>query len=131
VGDNVRSEEREIAIGVEEAGAVGLRGNGRPTVASPIGVEGEMDAEVGVGMGLGPLRDFGEPGARNEDAGGSDPVFIESLEDGGVDGVHHAEIVGVDDEEAGVGRVAEALGEGFGGRRSGLLGECGREVKEG
>ena len=97
VGRYVGSEEREIAVGVEEARAGRLRGNGRPTVAGPIRVEGEMDAEVGVGMGFGPLRDFGKPGARNEDAGGSDPVFIERLEDGGVDGVHHAEVVGVND----------------------------------
>jgi hypothetical protein len=41
--------------------------------------------------------------------------------------VHHAEIVGVNDEKAGIGGVAEALGEGFGGGRGGLLSEGGRE----
>lgn len=61
----VGGEEREIAIGVEKARAWGLRRNGRPTVAGPIGVEGEVDAEVGVGMGLGPLGDLGKPGAWN------------------------------------------------------------------
>jgi len=86
-----------------------------------------MDAEVGVRMSFGPLGYFGEPRARNEDAGGRDPVFIEGFEDGGVDGVHHAEIVGVDDEEAGIGGVAEALGEGFGG----LLSEGWREEEYG
>jgi len=74
-------------------------------------------------MRFGPLRDFGEPRARNEDAGGRDPVFIEGFEDGGVDGVHHAEIVGVNDEEARIGGVAEALGERFRGGRRGLLSE--------
>lgn len=111
VSDDVRCKERQIAIGVEKTGVFGLRGNGRPTVAGPIGVESEVDAEVGVGMGLGPLSDFGEPGTRNHDAGGSDPVIFEGFLDGGVDGVHHAVIVGVDDEEARVGRIAEALGE--------------------
>lgn len=130
VGDNVGGEQREVAIGIEEAGTWGLRRNWRPTVTGPIGVEGKMDAEVGVGMSLGPLRDFGEPGARNEDAGGSDPVLVKGLEDGGVHGVHHAEIVGVNDEEARMGRVAEALGESFGGGRRGLLSERGGELKE-
>ena len=127
VGGDVGGEQRKIAIGVEEAGAWGLRRNGRPTVTGPIGIEGKMDAEVGVGMSLGPLRDFGEPRARNEDAGGSDPASIEGLEDGGVYGVHHAEVVGVDDEEARIGGVAEAFGEGFGGGRNRLLGERRRE----
>lgn len=110
VGYDVGSEEREIAIGVEEAGAWRLGRDGGPTVAGPIGIEGEMDAEVGVGVSLSPLGNFGEPWAGNEDAGGSDPVFIEGFEDGGVDGVHHAEIVGVDDEEARIGGVAQAFG---------------------
>lgn len=106
VGYDVGGEERKIAVGVEKTGAGRLRRDGRPTVAGPIGVEGEMDAEVGIRMCFGPLGDLGEPGAGDEDAGGRDPVFIEGFEDGGVDGVHHAEIVGVDDEEAGVGGVA-------------------------
>lgn len=111
VSNDVRCEERQIAIGVEKAGVFGLRGNGRPTVAGPIGVESKVDAEVGVGMGLGPLSDFGEPGTRNHDAGGSDPVIFESFLDGGVDGVHHAVVVGVNDEKARVERIAEAMGE--------------------
>lgn len=45
-------------------------------------------------------------------------MFIEGFEDGGIDVVHHAEIVGVNDEKAGVGGVAKAFGDGFGGRRS-------------
>jgi hypothetical protein len=39
--------------------------------------------------------------------------------------VHHAEIVGVNDEETRIGGVAEALGERFGGGRSGLLSDGG------
>src|ERR1700739_2294193 len=85
-----------------------------------------MDAEAGVGMGFGPLRDFREPRAGNEDAGGSDPVIVEGFFGGGVHGVHHAEIVGMDDEEAGIGRIAEALRESdgvAGGLGRGLLRE--------
>lgn len=65
-----------------------------------------MDAQVGVGVGLGPLNDFGEPWTGDENAGGSDPVIFEGFGGSAIDGVHHAEVVGVDDEEAGVGGVA-------------------------
>jgi len=67
-----------------------------------------MDAEVGAAMGLRRLRDFGKPRAGNEDAGGSDPVIVEGFFGARVDGVHHAEVVGVDDEEAGSGGITEA-----------------------
>ena len=130
VGDNVFAGQREVAIGIKEAGTWGLRRNWRPTVTGPISVERKVHAQVGVGMSLGPLRDFGEPGARNKDAGGSDPVFFERLENGRVYGVHHTEIVGVNDEETRTGGVAEALGERFCGGRSGLLSESGGELKE-
>lgn len=111
VSDDVFGEERKIAIGIEEAGTFGLRGNGRPAVAGPIGVESEMDAEVGIRMGLGPLGDLGKPGAGDENTSGSDPVIFKGFLDGGVDSVHHAEIIGVNDEETRIGGVAEALGE--------------------
>jgi len=108
-----------------------LRRDGGPTVAAPVRVKREMDAEVGVGVSFGPLCDFGEPRTGNENAGGSDPVLFEGFDGGGVDGVHHAEIVGMNDEEAGVGGVAEALGKGFGFGRLGLLREgTGKRTKK-
>lgn len=132
VSDDVGSGQRKIAIGIEETGAFGLSGHGGPAVTGPIGVEGKMDAEVGVGMGFGPLRDFREPRAGDEDAGGSDPMVFEGFFGGGVDAVHHAEIIRVDDEEAGIGRIPEALGEGdgvAGGLGRGLLREERSEEK--
>jgi hypothetical protein len=69
---------RRVAIRIEEAGAFGLRGNGGPTIAGPIRVECQMDAEIGVGMGLGPLHDFGEPRAGNENACRSDPMVLDA-----------------------------------------------------
>lgn len=105
VSDEVGSGQRKIAIGIEETGAFGLSGHGGPAVTGPIGVEGKMDAEVGVGMGFGPLRDFREPRAGDEDAGGSDPMAFEGFFGGGVDAVHHAEIIRVDGEQAGIGRI--------------------------
>ena len=120
---DILGEEREVAVGVEEAGILGLRGDSGPTIAGPIGVEGEMDAEVGVGMRFGPLSDFRKPRARNENAGGRDPVLFEGFFDGSVDGVHHGEVVGVDDEQPGIRGVAEALRESLAGSRSRLLSE--------
>ena len=40
--------------------------------------------------------------------------LVEGVEAGGVFGVRDGEIVGVDDEQFGVGGIAEALGDGFG-----------------
>ena len=41
-------------------------------------------------------------------------LFVEGIEAGGVFGVGDGEVVGVDDEEFRVARVAETFGDGFG-----------------
>lgn len=112
--DNIGNREGEIAVRVEEAGVFGLRGDGRPAVTGPVGVESEVNTEVSIGMRFGPLRNFGKPRAWDHDAGGGDPVIIEGFFGGGVDGMHHAEIVSVDDKETGIGGIAETLCEGDG-----------------
>jgi hypothetical protein len=89
-----------------------------------------MHPEVGVGMSLGPLRHFREPGTRNEDAGGGDPVFVEGLEDGGVHGVHHAQVVSVNYQEARIGGVTKALGESVGAGRRRLLSDGRQDLAE-
>jgi hypothetical protein len=109
VGDHFGSEKGKVAIGIEEAGTFGLRRDGGPTITGPVGVESKMDAEVGVGMSFGPLRDFRKPRAGDENTGGSDPMVFKSLFDGGIDGMHHAVIIGMNDEQAGIGGIAEAL----------------------
>ena len=73
-----------------------------------------MQAEVGVGMGFRVGRNFAEPGAGNHDAGGGDGAAVECVKAGGVFGVGDGKIVGVEDEELGIARVAEAFGDGFG-----------------
>ena len=64
-------------------------------------------------MGFGVVGDFQQPGARDHDAGGGDGVLIERVEAGGVFGVRDGEVVGVNDEEFRIGRIAEALGDGL------------------
>jgi hypothetical protein len=120
---DIFSEKREVAVGVEQARIFRLRGDGGPTVTGPIGVQGEMDAEIGVGVGLGPLRDFREPRTGDENAGGSNPMVLESFFGSHVDRMHHAEVVGMDDEQARIDGIAEALSERIGSGGSGLLSE--------
>ena len=112
VRDDVGSGEREISVGVEETGGFGLRGDGGPAITGPIGVESKVNAEVGVGMLFGPLCDFGKPRTGNKDAGGSNPVIFEGFFGGSIDGVHHAEIVGVDDEQTGIRGITETWRDG-------------------
>jgi len=89
-----------------------------------------VDAEVGVGMSLGPLGDFREPRAGDKNTGGSDPVIFEGLLGSGVYGVHHTEIVGVNDEEAGVVGITETLRQCVDRPGRCLLSEDGREGKD-
>ena len=125
VGDNIFGKEWEISIAVEQAGTFWLRGNGTPTEGGPVGVQGEVDAEVGVGMRLSPGGDFGKLGTRHHDAGGGDPTFFHGFFDGGIYGVHHSEVVGVDDEQARVRGIAETLrGIGLGKESRGDEEEC-------
>ena len=60
------------------------------------------------------IGDFRKPRARDHDAGGIDAARFERLRGGGVDGVGYAEVVGVDDEEFCVARIAELFLESFG-----------------
>jgi hypothetical protein len=40
-------------------------------------------------------------------------MILESVDGGAIFGVRHAEVVGVKDEQARIGGIAEALGDGF------------------
>ena len=72
-----------------------------------------MKAEVGFGMRFGVVGDFGEPGTGNHDAGGGGSVLVEGVEASDVFRVGDGEVVGVDDEEFGIARIAQAFGESF------------------
>ena len=104
----------EISGGIEQARNCVFGCDRAPAVGFPFAGEGEVQAEIGVRMSFGVVRDFGEPGTGNHDAGGGGGAFVEGVEAGGVFGVRDGEIVGVDDQEFRVGGIAEALGDGFG-----------------
>jgi hypothetical protein len=72
-----------------------------------------MQAQVGIRMSLCVGGDFGEPGARHHDAGGSYGILVKRVEAGSVHGMGDGEIVSMDDKKFRVGRIAQALGNGF------------------
>ena len=104
----------QISGGIEKARDFVFGFDWTPAIGFPLAGEGQVQAEVGVGMGFGVVGNFGEPRAGNHDAGGGDRLLVERVEAGGVLGVSDGEIVGVDDEEFRVGGIAEAFGDGFG-----------------
>ena len=99
----------EEAFGVEQSRHAVFRRHRPPAVELPLAGERQVEAEVCVRVGARVVGDFGEPGAGNHDAARSDQAGVESLLGRGVNRVGHAEVVGVDDEELRVRRVAEPL----------------------
>src|SRR6266705_3445365 len=73
-----------------------------------------MKAKIRGGMGLRVICNFRKPGTWNHDAGGIDAAGFERLRGGGVDGVGYAEVVGVNDEEFCLARIAEFFLESLG-----------------
>jgi len=54
--------------------------------------------------------DFGEPGAGHHDAGGSDGLFVQGVEAGGLHGMGDRKMVSKNDQEFRIGRIAQAFG---------------------
>src|SRR5437870_8247140 len=69
-----------------------------------------MHPEVGVSVGLRPMRCFREPGARHHDARRGDPVVLQGLLDSAVDGMRHTEVIGMNHQQAGVRGVTKTFG---------------------
>jgi len=69
-----------------------------------------MQAQVCVCVIFRERSDFGQPGTRHHDASGSNRILVESVKAGGINGMGNGKIIGVDDEEFRIGRVAQAFG---------------------
>src|SRR5208282_481832 len=104
--------EGKIPCRVEQAGYLVSWAYRSPAQSRPFAVEGQVNAEIGAGMLFRPARRFWEPRAGNQDAGRSNPSLFESLKGGPVDGMVHAEVVGVNHQQARRGGIAQALLDG-------------------
>jgi hypothetical protein len=102
---HVGDRAREAAVAVEEGGSVGDRA---PPVALVLGVEGEVHADV---LAAVPGRRVPRPRAGHHQRGAGGDAVAQGLVGADVGGVAGPEVVAVDDEQAIVGAVAQALGE--------------------
>ena len=95
----------EAAIAVEQARRLGDRS---PPVRLPLRVQGEVHADV-----LAPVLGGGvtRPGARHHQRGARRDAVAQRVVYGDVGRTRRAEVVAVDDEQLGVGCIAETLGE--------------------
>src|SRR5205085_12519043 len=100
----VRRVERRRAL---------LRQYAAPAVCRPLAREREVQAEVCVRVRARVVGDLRQPGAWNHYAARSDEARLERLEGRGVDGVRDAYVVGVNDEQLRVRRIAEPGREGL------------------
>jgi len=82
-----------------------------------------MQAQIGAGMRPGVRRHFAEPRGRNHHGSGGGQFLIEGGEAGVVLRMRHRQIVGVDDEQLGVGGVTEAHIQGLIGARTDRRGQ--------
>ncbi len=97
----------KVAVGVDKGWHFVARSDGSPAIVDALAGERKMEAEVCGRMGLCVVGNFGKPRTRNHEACGVNAAGFESMKGSGVDGVGHAEIVGVDDKELCIAGIAE------------------------
>ena len=95
----------EAAVAVVQRGGPGDRS---PPVEVPLGVEGEVHADV-----LAPVAGccLAGPGARHHEGGAGGEAVAKGVVAAEVGGVARTQVVAVDDQQAVVGTEAEALGQ--------------------
>ena len=98
-----RVEQRRHLVGRE---------HGAPPEVIPFARQREVEAQVEVRIVADIGRDFGEPGARHHDAARIDQALSQGMERRLIDRMRHADVVGVNDEQFGVGVITEPFGEG-------------------
>ena len=103
--EHVRDRSREATVAVEQRGRLGDR---PPAVQVPLGIEREVHADVLAAVVGG--RAAG-PRAGDHEGGRRARSVAEGLVHAGIGRLRAAEVVAVDDEEAVVALIPEALGE--------------------
>jgi len=99
VADRRKCFRPEVPGGIEEARNLVLGFHGPPPVCFPLAGQGQVQAQVGIGMCFRVGRDFGQPGARHDDARRSHRVLLQRVKAGGILGVRDGQIVGVNNQE--------------------------------
>ena len=83
----------EVAVGVDQRRYLRRPEHRSPLVVLPLGVEGEVDADADLRVGLQNLNRLQVPGAGDHHRGGERKTTRDKLSDCHVDGVRHADVV--------------------------------------
>jgi len=105
----------KVTVGVNEGRYFVARSGRAPAIVDALTGQREMEAKIGRRMSFCVIGDFRKPRARNHEAGGIDAARFERPDGGGVDGVGHADVVAVDNEQLRFTRIAEFFLERLGG----------------
>ena len=98
----------QVAVGVDEARNLRARGDRTPAIESPFRGLGQVQTEVFFRVCFGVTHHLGEPRAGDHQRGAGHQAFFEALDGGQVGRMAHSAVVAVNNEELGVGRVAQA-----------------------
>jgi len=112
VGRCLLGRRVEGSVGLEQARHFVARFDAAPAIGFPFTREREMQSQVGIGMRLGVVGNFRQPGTRHHGAGGRNRAGVQRIEAGRIDRVCDGEIVRMQDEELRSGRIAKAFGRG-------------------
>ncbi len=129
---NYRLVIRKGAGRIEQARNLVRRLDATPAIRLPFTGEREVQPEIRVRVRPRVSGDFADPRRRDHDARRRDRALVEPIEARRIDGMRGAEVVGVNNQELRVGRMAESFGDGprLGGKRSCKSERCDRRPKQ-
>ena len=87
--------------------------NRTPSVINSLGGQREVQSEINIGMRLRIVGHLRKPRTGCHQAGGIDGASLESLYGRRIYGVGFTKIVGVNNDQLGVGRISETLRQGL------------------
>src|ERR1035437_430974 len=110
---DVEIATREIPARIGQSRSFLQAGDWTPSEARPIRVQIEPYAQGGIGMVTRPAQDLGEPRPRHQNARRRHPALLQRLKAGLVDGVRHAQILGLNHKQTRIRRITQLLGHGL------------------
>src|SRR5262249_44158283 len=97
----------KISVRTDETWNQRSRSHGPPAISVPFGCKREMQTKVGFGMRLRICGNLCEPRTWHHNGSRSDPLLIEGGKACYIFRMRNSEIVGVEDQQLRIGRVAE------------------------